>query len=110
MGEGFRINFGRGPCTIPPAEMVEKRGFAERVPIILRVAVAPDGEVWVLRRDVADLETNLIDVMDSDGAYLGTLTNLDLFPVAFLGPNKVATVETDSLDVDRLVVYNVSRR
>ncbi len=109
LGEGFRINFGQGPCLIPAHEMVEKRGFAAQLPLIVQVAVAPDGEIWVLRRDAADLDKRLVDVFGSDGAYLGTLTDADLYPVAFLGTSRLATVETDSLDVDRLVVYNVGR-
>ncbi len=34
--EGFRINFGQGPCTISPHEMVESRGYA---PLVLLIQV-----------------------------------------------------------------------
>lgn len=109
LGEGFRINFGQGPCLIAPDEMVEKRGFASQVPLVVRVSVSPAGEIWVLRRDVTDLEQRLLDVFAADGAYLGTLGDGSLFPVTFLGSSKIATVLTDSLDVDRVSVYDVGR-
>ena len=109
LGEGFRIDFGQGPCLIPPDEMVEKRGFATQIPLIMRVAVSPSGEIWVLRRDPAALDRRLIDVFAADGAYLGTLSDASLYPVAFLGTSKIATVTTDSLDVDRVAVYDVGR-
>jgi len=109
LGEGFRINFGRGPCTIPPSEMVEKRGYAEAVPWISQVTVAPSGEVWVLRKEVGEGRPAPVDVFDSNGAYVGTLPPGAPFPLAFLDADHFGAVETDELDVSRLVIYSVHR-
>ena len=100
---------GLGPCLISPEEMVEKRGFATQIPLIVSVVVSPSGEIWVLRRDPADLDRRLIDVYAADGGYLGTLSDASLYPVAFLGTSKIATVTTDSVDVDRVAVYDIGR-
>ncbi len=110
LGEGFRIDFGRGPCTIPPAEMVPERGFAAFVPWIDRVVVAPDGAVWVSRKEVGPDRHGPTDVFAPDGAYLGSLPASAPFPIVFLDADRFAAVETDEFDVDRLVVYRIARR
>lgn len=109
LGEGFTINFGQGPCTIPPREMVDARGFAETVPWIARVILAPGGEVWVGRKEVGRSTPGIIDVFDGTGVYLGTLPGETPFPLVFLPDNRFAAVETDALDISRLAVYRVLR-
>lgn len=109
LGEGFTINFGAGPCTIAPAEMVEKRGFAEEVPWIAQVTLSPTGELWLLRNEVGTESPRAVDVFDSTGAYVGTFPPGSPFPLVFLDDNHFGAVETDELDVSRLVVYHVRR-
>jgi hypothetical protein len=53
LGEGFTINFGSGPCTIPADVMAAKRGFAEHVPQLERLALAPTGDIWAERTNAS---------------------------------------------------------
>lgn len=129
LGEGFKINFGRGPCTIDPAEMVDGRGYAETIPMILNVLLSPEGELWVERRAGAGAAGSgyagggvggggateppgsgtgtlgsLIDLFDASGAYRGTLPPGTPFPIILLPGGRFGVVEKDEFDVARLVV------
>jgi hypothetical protein len=84
LGEGFRINFGRGPCLIDPGEMVDKRGYADVIPPIGTVLLGPTGELWVRRFTVDPQAVPPIDVFD-----------------------RVGVVEKDDADVERLAVYAI---
>jgi hypothetical protein len=109
LGEGFKINFGQGPCTIPPEEMVSKRGYAETIPWINQVSLAPAGELWISRKEVGTDGPAPIDVFDASGAYVGTLPTGAPVPLVFLSESRYLASETDELDVMRLIVYEVSR-
>ena len=109
LGDGFEINFGRGPCTIPAAEMVDGRGFAAHVPWVAQVTLSPSGAAWVLRKEVGEEMQGPVDVFDPSGAYIGTLPDGSPFPLMFLDDNRFAAAETDAFDVTRLVVYRVVR-
>lgn len=108
LGEGMRVDFGRGPCVLPVDETVEARGTAALVPAIGRLTLAPDGELWVERRTVGD-EPRLIDVFTADGDYRGTLGAGAPAPIAFLPSGDVIAIEQDDFDIERLVVYRVAR-
>jgi hypothetical protein len=109
LGEGFTINFGRGPCVIPPQEMVDGRGFAPELAWIAEIAIAPDGETWVLRKVVGSDSSGPIDIFDETGAYVGTLPEGGPFPILFLGQDRFAAREKDELDITRVVVFEVDR-
>ena len=109
LGEGFRINFGRGPCLIDPAEMVDKRGYAEIIPLIGTVFLLPSGELWVQRFMVDRDAIVPIDVFDAGGAYIGTLERESFSPVVLLPGDRVGVVEKDESDVERLVVLSIQR-
>lgn len=108
--EGFTMNFGRGPCTITARELVDGLGFADVVPPILNLRLAPDGELWVERRAAEDPTSSRIDIFDPTGAYLGTLPDGTPFPVLLLPNSRMAVVEKDEFDVARLVVMEVERQ
>lgn len=108
VGEGFRINFGRGPCLVPPEEYVDARGWASTVPAIANLRIAPDGGLWVQRR-VPGEEHPPIDVFGPDGVYAGTLPPGTPFPALLLPDDRVAVITTDDTDVDRLAVKEVVR-
>ena len=108
-GEGFTMNFGQGPCTITPREMVDGRGYAETLPWIIQVTLAPGGEIWVGRKEVGRSTPGIIDVFDGTGSYLGTLPPETPFPLEFLGENRFAAAEKDAMDIGRLVVYRILR-
>lgn len=102
------IRFGSGQCRVPAADVVEARGFAAVMPAIARIAVAPDGGVWVARY-TPDQPRPPVDVFGADGAYLGTLPAGSPFPAAFLPDGGILSVEEDELEVQRVVVYRVHR-
>ncbi len=108
-GEGMRINFGRGPCLIEPAEVVDKRGYAEIVPLIRTVFLSPSGELWVQRLMVDKDAIAPIDVFDAGGAYIGTLERESFSPVVLLPGDRVGVVEKDWSDVERLAVLSIQR-
>lgn len=116
LGEGERWGGGGRECIVPPSEVVEARGHAEHLPIIEAVAVAPDGAIWVLRRagtetgaGVGDAASRVIDLFSPSGDYLGTASGDEMpFPVAFLPDGRIATIERDDFDIDRLVFYRVT--
>lgn len=109
VGEKFEVGFGGGGgCVAEPAKVVDERGIAEVVPAIRRVAVAPDGAIWVLRFAVRG-DPAPIDVFAPDGEYLGTLPDGAPFPEAFFPNGLIAAVEKDDLDVDHVVVYEVRK-
>jgi hypothetical protein len=111
LGEGMRFNFGRGrgPCLIEPAEVVDKRGYAEIVPLIGTVFLSPSGELWVQRFTVDTDAIAPIDVFDAGGAYIGTLVRDSFSPVVLLPGGRVGVVETDDDDVQRLAVLEIQR-
>ena len=49
-----------------------------------------------------------IDLFGLDGDYLGTLEGLAM-PAAFPSEDRIAVIETDELDIERIVVYRVTR-
>ena len=95
---GFRDGF-RG--------LMEKRGVAELVPAIRGLRVDPDGRIWASRGGPRP-EPTPTDVLAADGTYLGTLPAEAPFPIGFLPDGRVLAVETDALEVERLVVYRIA--
>lgn len=112
LGEGLRVSFGRGVCTVPAAEVATKRGIEDYVPWIAQLVIAPNGELWVQRTEIGAerADVGVIDVFDASGAYEGSLPQGTAFPLAFLGNDRYVTAEKDSLDVWRVVGYEVERR
>lgn len=106
VGDG--LYFGAVDCTIPPAEAVRGHGYADVLPGLTALALAPAGDVWALRGRVEG-EPNRIDVFGSDGSYIGTLPPGAPFPAAFLPGDRIVAVETDSFDVPVIVAYQVDR-
>jgi len=109
LGEGMRVNFGRGPCLIDPGEMVDKRGYADVVPPIGTVLLGPAGELWVRRFTVDPQAVPPIDVFDERGTYVGTLVRDAFTPVILLPGDRVGVVEKDAADVERLAVFAIRK-
>ena len=95
-------------CVVPAEEAVRAMGFEEYLQAVAKVAVGPDGGIWVLRGRVAD-EPSLIDVFGSDGHYIGTLPPGSPFPIAFLSSDRILVAAFDELDARTLTAYDVSR-
>lgn len=102
MGPGMAISFGgsRPACTIDPNEIVEKQGFAPKLPAIRRMSMARDGTLWVERWSFRG-EPMQRDIFDPTGNYLGTLTGDIAWPGAWLPNGQYVTVSAneDSLPV-----------
>lgn len=107
VGDRMRVMAGGGVRTCDTDEVVEQRGFADVIPIIAALAKGPDGTLWV-RRAGGPGNPQPVDVFDAAGTYLGSLPPDAPFPVAVLG-DRMAAIETDDMDVDRLVMYRVRR-
>lgn len=96
VGDGLRVPVA--DCTVPPGEVVRGRGYADAIPAIRRLAMDPEGRTWILRGAVAD-EPNRVDILDSTGAYLGTLTGDVPIPVTFPSATRLIGLETDECGV-----------
>lgn len=105
-GEGLRLTLPSGEVECEAADVAENRGFAPEVPAVDRLALAPDGTLWVERGGVRG-EPRPTDLFGSEGEYLGTLPPEAPFPLAFFPDGRFAAAETDELDVTRLVVYRI---
>jgi hypothetical protein len=108
LGEGMRVGAEGGERVCKPDEVVQQRGFAPTIPTIARIAFAPNGDLWVRKGGVKN-ELLSIDVITSDGTYLGSLPAETPFPAAFVAVDRIATVVKDELDVGRIVVYNIRK-
>lgn len=100
-------------CRISPSELVEARGFADTVPAISGLAVAPDGSLWVRRAVVTGEGDPPIDVFGPDGAYLGTLPAGSPFPVAFAGratDYRIVSIRSADTGTSELVVFSIARQ
>ncbi|MGH7129002.1 MAG: hypothetical protein ACREIV_10560, partial [Planctomycetaceae bacterium] len=101
---------GEAVAGPPPgfiAEQLETLEFAEVIPVIDELAAAPDGTLWI-RRSASEGKPGPIDLVSMDGRYLGTLPAVGV-PDAFGPAGLTATIETDELGVQRVVVRRLSR-
>jgi hypothetical protein len=106
--EGLRLRGGAIDCNVPAEDFAEARGYAPLVPTIRELLVEPDGTIWVERDWTAPGE-HPIDIIAPDGSYVGTLPSDVEYPVAFTSAGHAVVIETDDLDVQRLVIYRVER-
>lgn len=91
---GWQLGGGAGTCTVPASELYEKLGVSAQLPLIRRVALGPEGHLWVERYTFTD-EPARVDVFDREGRYLGTLTGRGL-PFGFVGRDVVLFGEEDA--------------
>ena len=91
------IEFRRG--------QIEAMEFFPEIPVVLSLKTSWEGTIWVRHRGDDGTEGNPIDLISSDGRYVGTFApGSTAVPSAF-GPNGLAAfVETDDLDVPYVVV------
>lgn len=107
VGEGFRIIVGnRGPCTIPPEDIVTQQGFASTIPAIKQIVMAADGTLWVERWTIKG-EPLQRDIFDPSGAYLGTLAGDIPWPQAWLPDGRYVSVRADADSLPVVVRYAV---
>jgi hypothetical protein len=106
--EGFVARRQGTTCRIPVHQAARRLGWAPRVPVIRELAVDPGGRIWVVRDPPAPGRSP-IDVLGSDGRYLGTLPGGTPVPIAFTSGGDPLAVEQNEAGVYRLVVYQRAR-
>lgn len=99
------LSFGGASLSFDAAK--ERPEFADVVPVIRDLLGDGRGVLWVARETTPAGEANpLIDVVTTDGRYIGTLRDQP-FPIAFGADGRAAYVERDDLGVARVVVRQV---
>ncbi len=109
---------GGGSGQIPAAairEMLEERintmEFGEEMPVVSGLSADWEGRIWVERTGARVGEKGPIDVLTGDGGYLGTLEPGEFkVPDAFGPGGLTAWIETDEMDVPRVVVKRLTVR
>jgi hypothetical protein len=97
------------PCRTDAATRLRNHGYAPFIQVIRDLALEPGGRLWV-RRVVAGDTTSIIDIVDADGSYAGSLAPGTAFPLVFLPAARVGYVAKDTLDVERLIIARVPGR
>ena len=93
-------------CTVPAQEVVRGRGYADVLPAVADLMLAPNGDLWVSRGRFKG-EAATVDIYANDGSYKGTLPADSPFPAAFLSSGEFVAIEHDPREVPRLVLYRV---
>ena len=84
---------------------IEAMEFFDEIPVVVDLTTSWEGTIWVLHRGGGGAEGNRIDLISSDGRYLGTFPpGSTAMPSAFGPDGLVAFVETDDLDVPYVAV------
>ena len=91
-------------------ERIETLEFAEEVPVVRGLRTTRGGRIWVLRRGDEPVSDGPIDILATDGRYIGSYrTGAVQLPDAF-GPGGLAAfIERDELDVQTVVVKRLPR-
>ena len=86
-------------------ERIENLEFFYEVPVIRGLGVGRNGTIWVQRRGEQPVSDGPIDLLTTDGRYVGSYRRGPTeIPDAF-GPNGLAAfIETDELGVETIVV------
>ncbi len=88
-------------------ERIEKITFDDRIPRITGLAVDGQDRLWVGVSDVLPGETARIDVYGRDGTLIGEIRQPDVFPMVFYGDGRAAVLDSDELDVQRVLVLQL---
>lgn len=107
IGEAMQVRVEGGVLRCEPREVARVRGFASTIPAIARVALSPDGWLWV-EHGAARGDPKAIDLFTPSGSYAGTLPPGSPFPILFLPDGRIAAAETDEFDVTRLAVFRIN--
>lgn len=98
---------GRAPCRKQAPELAAKFGVASLLPVLGRVASAPDGSVWVERYALPGDE-QVMDIFSPEGVYFGTITGAG-FPVGFVKGGRFVGLEWDQeTGAHRVSVYRLA--
>jgi len=87
-------------------KQVKELKFAKVIPVIQELGVDPAGRIWILRGATVDFKGGSIDLIGSDGTYLGTFAGTRV-PVAYSPGGLAAYLEEDDLGVQHVIVRRV---
>jgi hypothetical protein len=105
--DGMQIRFNGGACTVPAAELLEKQGVADRLPLVEALQFDRQARLWVQRYGIRD-EPRSVDVFDRDGNYSGTLSGRAV-PLGFIGNDIALFAEPDDeTGVVQIAAYALS--
>ena len=110
-GGGGAVAIGAGQVSAMLEDRVENMEFGETIPVLAGMTVDWTGRIWVERTGERVGEDGPIDLIDSDGHYVGSVAP-DGFriPDAF-GPDGLAAfIESDEMDVPIVVVKRLQVR
>lgn len=108
-GEGVGSDPALVDATISMANEFSKiQPFYPEIPVLVKVKTTWEGRIWVMRQGEELLEEGPIDVLNSEGGYVGTFpAGVTAMPNAF-GPNGlVAFVERDERDAVSVIVQRL---
>ncbi len=92
---------GRNPQEME--RMMAEMEFADTIPALQGLRVAPSGKLWIERTGPVVGEPGPIDLVTPEGQYLGTITGSAL-PDAISRGGLAAYIERDEDDVERVIV------
>lgn len=81
---------------------------ADEVPVVLDLRTTWEGRIWVRRRAESLVDDGPIDVLTTDGRYLGSYPGDTAMPAAFGPGGLLAFVERHGLGVNTVVVKRVA--
>lgn len=97
---------GRRDCKLSADVLVSQFGVEPFLPMVRGVLVAPNGALWVERFTMPD-ESTLVDVFDSQLAFLGTVVGMGR-PVGFLSKGRfVALVADEKSGLHEIRLYQI---
>ena len=102
-GGGARRPRPDGPSGPALEQMMAQLQFADTIPALNGLRVAPSGKLWLERTAQAIGDPGPIDLVTPEGRYLGTITGVAL-PDAISRGGLAAFIEQDEDGVDRVVV------
>lgn len=88
-------------------ERIDKMTFDDRIPRITGLAVDGQDRLWVGVSDALPGETARIDVYGRDGTLVGEIRQPTVFPTVFYGEGRAAVLDSDELDVQRVLVFQL---
>jgi hypothetical protein len=94
---------GQGQSGQPMQISLDNVPFAEFMAVVTSIRTDPQGRIWVQRRNADARAEGPIDLVMSDGRYIGTLPAQPL-PGAVSRSGLAAWVVTDELGVERVEV------
>jgi hypothetical protein len=107
-GAATTRNGGGSPASGPMSralidQLLNSATWLDVIPVLRRVSTDPQGRIWVARTPSDFGRYGPIDLLRSDGAYIGTIASA-ILPAAVSRTGRAAFIERDELGVEHVVV------